>query len=254
MMAQEVSHSCCNYLYNDDSSNNDLDEYKYLICLKITADDRSKIVDWCYCIIEMCQLDRESVTIAMNIVDRFMSNPCRRPSNGIFTHFSHKEILYDRIKYQLLAVSALYIAIKVNEQVTFSSEKLAVMSRGIYSKENIEAMERTILECLSWRVCAPTALQVGSVILELMIIKVQEVDVSIMDVRRWESIRDKLALQTEIAVRDYQLAVQQPSTVAFMALLNAIKIDRNVNDCEQELLLNCLLDTLLQVKRLSSDE
>ena len=251
MMEQEVAHSCCNYLYNDDSSNEAPDTCTAPICYRITVDDRSKIVDWCYCIIDLCQLDRESVAMTMNIVDRFMSNPCGLPR--ISQHFSRNEILHDRIKYQLLAVSALYISVKVNEQVTLSSGKLAAMSRGVYSKENIETMERTILECLSWRVCAPTASQAGSVILELMIAKMHGDDVSAMDVRSWESIRQELAYQTELAVRDYQLSLQPPSTVAFMAIINAIEIDRKMNDYMRELLMRVLIDILQQVKSLAHD-
>ena len=253
MMEQEVAHSCCNYLYNDDSSNEAPDTCIAPICHRITEDDRSKIVDWCYSIIDLCQLKKESVAMTMNIVDRFMSNPRRLPSIGISQHFSHHDILHDRIKYQFLAVSALYISVKVNEQVTLSSGKLAAMSRGVYSKENIEAMERTILECLSWRVCAPTAFQVGSVILELMIAKVQVADVSAMDVRSWESIRQELSYQTVLAVRDYQLSLQPPSTVAFMAIINAIEIDRKVNGCMRELLMRVLIDILQQVNSLAHD-
>ncbi len=253
MMEQEVAHSCCNYLYNDDSSNEAPDTCIAPICHRITEDDRSKIVDWCYRIIDLCQLKKESVAMTMNIVDRFMSNPRRLPSIGISQHFSHHDILHDRIKYQLLALSALYISIKVNEQVTLSSGKLAAMSRGVYSKENIEDMECTILECLSWRVCAPTAFQVGSVILELMIAKVQVADVSAMDVRRWESIREELSYQTELAIRDYQLSLQPPSTVAFMAIINAFETDRKVNDCMRELLMRVLIDILQHVKSLAHD-
>lgn len=59
--------------------------------------------------------------------------------------------------YQLLVVSALYIVIKIHARVIFSAEKLADVSQGIYSAENIESMECKILYCLSWRVCAPTS-------------------------------------------------------------------------------------------------
>lgn len=253
MMEQEVAHSCCNYQCNDTSSNEAPDICTAPICHRITSDDRRKIVDWCYSVIDLCQLHRESVAMTMSIVDRFMSNPRRLHSIGISQHFSHHEILHDRIKYQLLAVSALYISVKVNEQVTMSSEKLAAISRGIYSKENIEAMECTILECLSWRVCAPTAFQVGSVILELMIAKVHPPDASAMDIRHWESIREELAHQTELAVRDYQLSLQPPSTVAFMAITNAIEIDRKVNDCMRERLMRVLIDILQKVKSLAHD-
>ena len=257
MMMQDVAYSCSDYIYNDDNSNEVSDDEKpsecaVPICQKITADDRTKIVDWCYDIIDMCQLDRESVAIAMNIVDRFMSNPCRLPSSEISPDFSHREILYDRNKYQLLVVSALYIAIKVNERVIFSSEKLAAASRWLYSKESIEAMERTILACLHWKVSVPTAFQVGYVTFELMKAKAQEAHV-VMDVKRWEFIQEELRYQTEIAVRDYQLAVQRPSTVAILAIMNAIEIDQTNNDVESYLLFKALVEILEHVKSLTYD-
>jgi hypothetical protein len=254
MMEKDFTHSCRDYLHNDDCSDGITDEYTSAIHRKVTSDDRTKIVDWCYSVIDLCQLDRENVAIAMSIVDRFMSNPCRLFSIGIRPHFSHREILYDRNMYQLLAVSALYIAIKINGQVIFSAEKLAAISRGIYSVENIEAMERTILDCLSWRVCAPTVFQVGYAILELMLSQVKEENVTVMEAARWESIREELAFQTENSVRDYQLAIQFPSTVAFIAILNAIENVHNVNDGEYDILLKALLKILVEIKSLTVKE
>jgi hypothetical protein len=58
-----------------------------------------------------------------------------------------------------------------------------------------------------------------------MIAKVQVADVSAMDVKSWESIREELSHQTELAVQDYQHSLQPPSTVAFTAIINAIEID-----------------------------
>jgi hypothetical protein len=249
MMAQDFSYSFCDYLLNENSCSTEVpNETTAAVChTKVTADDRTKIVDWCYSIIDMCQLDRETVAMAMSIVDRFMSNRHRMPGSGISSCFSHQEVLLNRSTYQLVAVSALYIAVKINERVNLSSDDLAALSRGIYSKESIEAMERTILDCLAWRVSAPTAFQVGHVIIELMIAKVQKANASVVDVRRWESIREELAYQTEIAIRDYQLALQRPSNVAYMAIVNAIQVGRKVNDCMDELLLKALVEILQHV-------
>jgi len=257
MMEQDFTYSCCDYLYDDDDSNGDIpDEYTATITCKVTSDDRAKIVDWCYSVIDLCQFDRDNVAMAMSIVDRFMSNPCRLSSGGGNPpHFSHQEIMYDRSIYQLLAVSALYITIKINERVIFSSEELAAASRGIYSKEDIEAMERTILDCLSWRVCAPTAFQVGCVILELMIPQVEEANVTVVEVGRRVAIREDLAFQTENNVRDYQLATTlRPSTVAFMAIMKAIEVDKNKNTVEHSLLLKALVNILVEVKSLTTEE
>ncbi len=257
MIMQEVAYSSCDYLYTDDNSNEvrdeDPDECTVSIRRNITADDRTQIVDWCYDVIDLCQLDRETVAIAVHMVDRFMSNLCRLPSSGISPHFSYQEILYDRTKYQLLVVSALYIAIKVNERVIFSSEKLAAASQGMYSKESIEAMERIILACLQWRVIVPTAFQVGYVTLELLKAKLQESNSSVVDIRNWESIQEELRYQTEIAVRDYQLAVQRPSTIAISALINAIKMDPKKNEVESHLIFKALAEILEHVKSMTSE-
>jgi hypothetical protein len=40
----------------------------------VTDQDRMKIVDWCYEIIDHCKMDRETVAVAMDIADRFFSN------------------------------------------------------------------------------------------------------------------------------------------------------------------------------------
>ena len=68
--------------------------------------------------------------------------------------------MYKHKMFQLLAVSTLYIAIKINEQVISSTEKFAEATHGMYTVEEIEAMERAILDCLAWKVSAPTALEV----------------------------------------------------------------------------------------------
>jgi hypothetical protein len=255
MMEKDFTYFYRDYLYNDDCSDGATDTAA--IHGKVTSDDRTKIVDWCYSVVDLSQLNRENVAIAMNIVDRFMSNPCQLPSIGISPHFSCQKILHNHNMYQLLAVSALYIAIKINGhgQVILSAEKLAAISQGTYSVENIEAMERTILSCLSWRVCAPTAFQVGCTILELIISQVQEdTRAAMVEISRWESIREELAFQTENAVRDYQLAIQFPSTVAFMAILNAIENVQNMNDGKHNILMNALLSILVEVKNLTTKE
>jgi len=149
--------------------------------------------------------------------------------------------------FQLLAVSALYIAIKINEQVIFSAEKFAEATQGVYTAEEIEAMERAILDCLAWKVSAPTALEVGYIVLELMTPQVQ--DVSELNNDLMGSIVDDLAFQTESALRDYHLATQRPSTIAIMALLNAIKYNEKLSRTVRQHYLNALLNVLEQCKR-----
>ena len=252
MIKQEITHSCRDYLNygEDDGEDEDCIREKQLTGQKLTAEDREQIVDWCYGVIDVLQfyLARSNVAVAMSIADRFMSNPNRLLINQFTPYlFSPQEIMYDRTMFQLLAVSALYIAIKINEQVIFSAEKFAEVTHGMYTVEEIEAMERAILECLAWKVSAPTALEVGYIVLELMIPQVQ--DVSELNNELMGSIVEDLAFQIESAVRDYHLATQRTSTIAIMALLNAIKYNEKMSRIVRQRYLNALSNVLEQCKQ-----
>ena len=252
MMEQDITHTCRDYLNDGDCISEDevliSDDHVSESSQKLTVEDRAQIVDWCYSLIDLCQLARSNVVMAMSIADRFMSNP-----NGLLVSqftpysFSPQEIMYDRTMFQLLAVSALYTTIKINEQVIFSAENFADATQGVYTAEEIEAMERTILECLAWKVSAPTALEVGCTVLELMTPQVQDV----IDVNNdlMGSIIDDFAFQTECAVRDYHLVTtERTSTIAIMALLNAIKYNENTSKAAQQRFLNALSNVLDECK------
>ena len=157
--------------------------------------------------------------------------------------------MYDRTMFQLLAVSALYIAIKINKKAIYSSEMFAEATHGMYTREEIEAMERAILECLSWRITTPTALEIGYTILELITHQVRVV--SGVNNVRWpeESIREDVASQIEEVVRDYQLAIQRTSIIATAALSNAIEIQDTISNIEKRHYSNALSNVLEQCKQ-----
>ncbi len=123
----------------------------------VRALERIKIVDWCYIIVDQLELDRETVAMAMELVDRFLS----QPGNA-----KHKA-LYDCGEYQLVAMASLYICVKTNERVALGSEFFAKLSYGTYTIEDIEGMELSILNGLSWRICSPTSIQMAHHILSL---------------------------------------------------------------------------------------
>jgi hypothetical protein len=249
MMVQEITRSCCDYLNNGEDciAGQELNDHENSSSQKLTAEDRAQIVDWCYGVVDLLQLARLNVAMAMNIADRFMSNP-----NQLLAHqftpylFSPQEIMYNRTMFQLLAVSALYTAIKINEQVIFSVEQCAEATHGMYTVEDIEGMERAILECLAWKVSTPTALEVGYVLLELVTPQVQ--DVSDLSIELMGSIVEDLSFETESAVWDYQLAIQRTSTIAIIALLNAIKYNDKMSTTVRQHYLNALLNVLEQCK------
>ena len=173
----------------------------------ITECDRTAIVDWCYSLVDQCQFERETVASAMLLVDRFLS---------ISGSAEARDALRCRERYQLVAIASLYICIKTNERVALSSSDFAKMSRGAYFSEEIEAMERCILQGLAWRIHTPTSIYVAHLILSLALPRVD------LPESTWGFILDEVRFQTECAVRDYYLSIHRPSTIALAAIFNVL--------------------------------
>mmetsp|Transcript_24771 Transcript_24771/g.59733 ORF Transcript_24771/g.59733 Transcript_24771/m.59733 type:complete len:315 (+) Transcript_24771:140-1084(+) len=211
MQMEQTTYTCSDYLNRPSPDN-----------IIVIESDRLKIVDWCYAIIDQCNFDRETVAIAVDIIDRFLSKPS----------VIARDALADRKKYQLLAISALYIAIKTNELMAVGSDFFAAMSQGVYSVEDIETMEMSILEGLSWRICTPTSIQMAYCILSIAL--------PVVDLQ--ESVRgfilDEVRYQTEYSLREYYFATKRPSTVAMAAIFNALDL---IGEQDREAVLRALL-------------
>ena len=175
--------------------------------VEVTADDRQQLVDWCLAMVDTCSFQRETVAIAINLFDRFLSVPSEFASVA----------LQDQREFQLVVLTSLYIAIKMNERVAFSSELLSGVSRGGYTIEEIEDAEKMILHGLGWRINGPTPLQMALHILSLMQIG------EILSTGSLNDLLNKVKYQTEIASRDYNLSIQRSSTIALMVLFKAFK-------------------------------
>jgi Cyclin, N-terminal domain len=166
---------------------------------------RSRMVEWCYQIVDFCKFKRETVSVSMSYLDRFLASPA-----GL-------EILLDRSKFQLAAMTALYTAIKIHEPEAMDPGLIASLSRGAYNKEQVEAMECAMLSAIQWRVNPPTALAFCHQYLNL-------IPTTLIHQDAREAILDLAKYQTELAVSDYTLCVASPSSsVAFAALLNALE-------------------------------
>jgi Cyclin, N-terminal domain len=127
---------------------------------------RRKLCEWCYEVVDHFAFDREVVSIALNYLDRVVS---------LKTASGNNEPIPKR-EYQLLAVTSLYIAIKVhgeNESTDSPRRKLKIdafveLSRGYFQVEVIEATERSMLKALHWRVNPPTVLRFVTFLLRLV--------------------------------------------------------------------------------------
>jgi hypothetical protein len=202
-----VTNSCNEYLDPADPS-------------MITAADRMALVDWCYHVVDNCQYPRELVAMTMVMVDAFLS----MPSSTADAARASDEALHSQNKFQLLTIAALYCSIKTKSDVVIPNDQFAhSICDGLYTKEEIETMERTLLSGSSSWQFAPvvTAYEVGRTILSVLL------SYTNLPETTWGFLLDEVQYQTEHAVRDYYFSTQRTSTIALAAILNTVKCLRS---------------------------
>lgn len=108
---------------------------------------RRAIVDWCFIVADSFDLSRETVGIAMSILDRYLSSDGEGKS---------AEALQSKQIFQLVAITSFYMAVKINEPVQLGIEMIVKVCRGFYTGSTIAATEQDVLYSLEWRVCIST--------------------------------------------------------------------------------------------------
>lgn len=169
----------------------------------VDEDCRVKMCEWCYQVVDFCKFRRETVGIGMSYLDRYLCSDKGTKALG------------DRKEYQLVAMTCLYIAIKLHEPLEMETSLLADLSRGCYTEMEFANMEKKILEALIWRVNGPTAL--GFVQHYLLFLPQSVHSAVILAV--WDYAR----YQTELAISDHAFVKIKPSVVGMAALMNAME-------------------------------
>lgn len=193
MLRREEDYRCHNYLEFDSSD------------AKIDVDEtcRTKMCEWIYQVVDCTRLQRETASVSMSYLDRFM---CTSSPSAEKARLNRKE-------YQLVVLTTLYIATKIFEPFAMDASLVSRLSRGLHSEEEIIALEYEILVALQWRMNGPTPLQFVNYLLELLP----------------TSCRDKALLyehshfQTELSVGDYTLIPLRRSVIAVAAILNSLE-------------------------------
>ena len=170
----------------------------------VDVDCRFRMSEWCYQIVDFCKFKRETVAISMSFLDRFLSSP------------AGQEVLNDRSKFQLAAMTCLYTAVKIHEPEAMEPGLIASLSRGAFDREQVEDMECQILKGIQWRVNPPTAIAFVYQLLEL-------IPSHILSREARSAVLDLAKFQTELAVSDYDFVTVYASTTAFASLLNAFE-------------------------------
>ncbi|KAL7570883.1 hypothetical protein ACA910_018945 [Epithemia clementina (nom. ined.)] len=190
-------------MVEDDNNNN-----SEVACDPIDVDCRTKMAAWCYQVVDFCKFHRETVAIAMNLLDRFVA--CSQSADA-------KAARSDRKVYQLAAMTALYTAVKIHEPEAMDPKLVSTLSRGTYTPAQVEAMERQLLTALTWRVNPPTAMAFVRQYMQLL------APILPRDEFVQTTIYDLTKFQTELAVSEYDFLEVHPSVVAFCSLLNSLE-------------------------------
>lgn len=149
----------------------------------VNATCRRLMIDWCSTVIDAFRLNRDTVGMAMSIVDRYLSSNKGK---------SHEARICTKI-FQRSVITSLYMAIKMHEPTVLGLPLLVKLCRGVYTESEIIATELDILSALEWRVYVAS--------------------MSIM-----EYVRHYVALLPEEYVNDSELILVNAARLADMAI------------------------------------
>ena len=160
---------------------------------------REKICEWCYQVVDHFDFNREVVSVAMSYLDRYLAT--RTVNRRIF---------------QLAAMTALYLAIKLFEPGKLRMASLIDLSRGYFMSEHIITMEDSMLQSLNWHVHPPTPFAFCRDLMRLVSGDVAP--------RARHDVNELARFLTELSVCDYWFATKKPSSIALAAIINAIEL------------------------------
>eukprot|EP00980_Cylindrotheca_fusiformis_P000786 scaffold184_cov125-Cylindrotheca_fusiformis.AAC.21 len=104
------------------------------------------MTQWCVSVAECCQIPMEAVEIALNLLHRYTCGTSQGDA-------------MDAEQFQLATMTCLYISCKINSDRIITPAQLEQLGRHKNNLKvaDIEAMERSILHTLKWKVNPPTS-------------------------------------------------------------------------------------------------
>ena len=163
---------------------------------------RRLMAEWCLKVVDRCSFSRDTASIAMNMLDRFLSSP------------QGEAAIKRRHVFQLASMTCLYTAIIVHESEALQPQTIVQLSRGMFTVKEVEEMELEILFAIQWKTSPPTAWTFVKHFLE-----VAPQQDSCKETH--EKVMKLAKLQTELTVVDYDYVTKSASSIAYAALANA---------------------------------
>ena len=172
----------------------------------IDIECRVRMVEWSFSVVDFAKLHRETVSVAMSLLDRYLSSRCPEA----------RKVMLSRKLYQLASMSALFVAIKMNEKTIVNATVFAELSRGSYTAVDILRMESIMLKSLGWRVNGPTT----HGFFRHMMALTSENSQSSFTIN--STFTELCNFQLDLSVGDYFFCSQKPSIIAIAAIMNAV--------------------------------
>jgi hypothetical protein len=159
---------------------------------------RQKIVEWSFSVVDHCSLRRDSVLVATYYLDICVM----------------KGVIKSREEFQLAAMTALQLAIKLYDSTMVKLDSMVKLGRGLFSEKDVIAMEERILRALDWHVHPPTPVCFLRQFLRLL-------PPSVNSLTRY-MIAEVTRFISEISVCLYRFVKYPPSIIAYAGMLIAM--------------------------------
>mmetsp|Transcript_16702 Transcript_16702/g.38451 ORF Transcript_16702/g.38451 Transcript_16702/m.38451 type:complete len:323 (-) Transcript_16702:281-1249(-) len=160
---------------------------------------RDKICEWCYQVVDHFDYSREVVSVAMHYLDRFLA----------------RKVVNKRV-FQLAAMAALVLAVKLNEPAKLSMSAMIELSRGYFTVAQMEAMELSLMRELQWLLHPPCSFNFIKNIVYLL-------PQQHSGPHARQDILELSRFLSELSIIDYFFVAQRPSHVAVAAIANAMQ-------------------------------
>lgn len=213
---------------------------------------REKVVHWIYQVVDHFNVDRESVFVAMNILDRFLSVVRRQTCQSVYfpkessdknaanagnTAVSGanedgneeakknsslscalwKSYLTDSQAYEVAVMTSLLIAMKLQGNSTLDIYDFIKMSRSSIQADDMVETGKHIVKCLSWNCQVPTSPRFVHALLQLLHSDSAELTLPLRS-----HILNSAMYLIELSLFDNYLCQLSPSMLAYIAIENAM--------------------------------
>jgi len=218
--------------------------------------DRKKMCDWYYEMTDFLKIDQTTASRALSILDRFIAHKTPMTTDPFTMSIFEEEESFTvsgvivaatrmRDEYQLVALTSLFLSIKLYERLNIEPDHVSYLSRGRYTSDEVIRMERVILQALEWRVCCATKIDYVNAYLDVMLPTSDDDDDDPYIHVLQSSVRELANTQIKFSDSESSFARQRPSLVALACIINAFEMQEEEASPSQRRTFHCIATELI---------